>query len=189
MREATAENLLASSIYFDLRVVWGSEDGCRQLQQELLELVADTPLFQRMLADNALRQKPPVGRLRDFVVARKGAEKDTLDLKVQGLTPFVDGARLLALANGISVSNTPERLRLLVEREVIDAQDGAAYAEAYHFIQQTRLQQHQLQTRGGLPFSNRLDPDSLNQLDRRILRESFRQAQRLQSSLALRYQL
>ena len=189
VREATAENLLASSIYFDLRVVWGSEDGCRQLQQELLELVADTPLFQRMLADNALRQKPPVGRLRDFVVARKGAEKDTLDLKVQGLTPFVDGARLLALANGIAVSNTLERLRLLVEREVIDAQDGAAYAEAYHFIQQTRLQQHQLQTRGGLPFSNRLDPDSLNQLDRRILRESFRQAQRLQSSLALRYQL
>ncbi|MFZ2319289.1 MAG: putative nucleotidyltransferase substrate binding domain-containing protein [Pseudomonas sp.] len=189
VREATAENLLASSIYFDLRVVWGSEDGCRQLQQELLELVADTPLFQRMLADNALRQKPPVGRLRDFVVARKGAEKDTLDLKVQGLTPFVDGARLLALANGIPVSNTLERLRLLVEREVIDAQDGAAYAEAYHFIQQTRLQQHQLQSRAGLPFSNRLDPDSLNQLDRRILRESFRQAQRLQSSLALRYQL
>ncbi len=189
VREATAENLLASSIYFDLRVVWGSEDGCRQLQQELLDLVADSPLFQRMLADNALRQKPPVGRLRDFVVARKGAEKDTLDLKVQGLTPFVDGARLLALANGISVSNTPERLRLLVEQEVIDAQDGAAYAEAYHFIQQTRLQQHQLQSRGGLPFCNRLDPDSLNQLDRRILRESFRQAQRLQSSLALRYQL
>ena len=189
VREATAENLLASSIYFDLRVVWGSEDGCRQLQQELLDLVADSPLFQRMLADNALRQKPPVGRLRDFVVARKGAEKDTLDLKVQGLTPFVDGARLLALANGITVSNTPERLRLLVEQEVIDAQDGAAYAEAYHFIQQTRLQQHQLQSRGGLPFSNRLDPDSLNQLDRRILRESFRQAQRLQSSLALRYQL
>ena len=189
VREATPENLLASSIYFDLRVVWGSEDGCRQLQQELLDLVADSPLFQRMLADNALRQKPPVGRLRDFVVARKGAEKDTLDLKVQGLTPFVDGARLLALANGITVSNTPERLRLLVEQEVIDAQDGAAYAEAYHFIQQTRLQQHQLQSRAGLPFSNRLDPDSLNQLDRRILRESFRQAQRLQSSLALRYQL
>ena len=189
VREATAENLLASSIYFDLRAVWGSEDGCRQLQQELLDLVADSPLFQRMLADNALRQKPPVGRLRDFVVARKGAEKDTLDLKVQGLTPFVDGARLLALANGINVSNTPERLRLLVEQEVIDAQDGAAYAEAYHFIQQTRLQQHQLQSRGGLPFCNRLDPDSLNQLDRRILRESFRQAQRLQSSLALRYQL
>jgi CBS domain-containing protein len=189
VREATPENLLASSIFFDLRVVWGKEQGCAQLQQELLELVADNPLFQRMLAENALRHKPPVGRLRDFVLARKGAEKDTLDLKVQGLTPFVDGARLLALAHGIAVSNTLERLRLLAEHGVIDGQDSAAYVEAYHFIQQTRLQLHQQQARNELPFSNRLDPDSLNQLDRRILRESFRQAQRLQSSLALRYQL
>ncbi|MDH4870124.1 putative nucleotidyltransferase substrate binding domain-containing protein [Pseudomonas sp. BN515] len=189
VREATPENLLGSSIYFDLRAVWGPTEGCEALQRELLALVADNSLFQRMLADNALRQRPPVGRFRDFVVARKGAEKDTLDLKVQGLTPFVDGARLLALAHGIKACGTLERLRQLVEREVVDALDGAAYEEAYHFIQLTRMQQHQHQARQGLPYSNRLDPDTLNHLDRRILRESFRQAQRLQSSLALRYQL
>ncbi|MFC5699616.1 putative nucleotidyltransferase substrate binding domain-containing protein [Pseudomonas sp. GCM10022186] len=189
VREATPENLLGSSIYFDLRAVWGPTEGCEQLQRELLVLVADNSIFQRMLADTALRQRPPVGRFRDFVVARKGAEKDTLDLKIQGLTPFVDGARLLALAHGISACNTLERLRQLVERDVVDAQDGAAFEEAYHFIQLTRMQQHQHQARQGLPYSNRLDPDTLNHLDRRILRESFRQAQRLQSSLALRYQL
>ncbi|MNU02758.1 putative nucleotidyltransferase substrate binding domain protein [compost metagenome] len=72
---------------------------------------------------------------------------------------------------------------------MIEPLDGAAYEEAYHFIQQTRMQQHQLQAQQERPYSNRIDPDSLNQLDRRILREAFRQAQRLQSSLALRYQL
>jgi len=122
-------------------------------------------------------------------VARKGEGKDTLDLKVQGLTPFVDGARLLALSNDIGTCNTLERLRKLVEKGVIEAKDGAAYEEAYHFIQQTRMQHHQQQARDGLPYSNRLDPDTLNVLDRRILRESFRQAQRLQASLAVRYQL
>ncbi|WP_285960205.1 putative nucleotidyltransferase substrate binding domain-containing protein [Pseudomonas tohonis] len=189
IREATPESLLGSSIYFDLRAVWGEREGCEQLRREVLAQVADNRLFQRLMAENALRQRPPVGRFRDFVVARKGAEKDTLDLKVQGLTPFVDGARLLALAHGIESCNTLERLRQLVAHEVIDAQDGAAFEEAYHFIQQTRMQQHQQQARQGLPFTNRLDPDSLNHLDRRILRESFRQAQRLQGSLALRYQL
>ncbi|WP_176514847.1 putative nucleotidyltransferase substrate binding domain-containing protein [Pseudomonas faucium] len=190
VREASPENLLASSIYFDLRVVWGNEQGGEQLRQQLLEQVADNRIFQRMMADNALRQRPPVGRLREFVLTRQGNDKAaTLDLKVQGLTPFVDGARLLALANGIGACNTLERLRQLVEQGVIEALDGAAYEEAYHFIQQTRMQQHQCQTRDNLPYSNRLDPDSLNHLDRRILRESLRQAQRLQSSLALRYQL
>lgn len=190
IREATPENLLASSIYFDLRVVWGDDQGCEQLRHSILDQVADNRLFQRMMADNALRQKPPVGRFREFVLTRSGNDKAaTLDLKVQGLTPFVDGARLLALANGISANNTLERLRQLVEKEVIDPLDGGAFEEAYHFIQQTRMQQHQIQTRQNLPYSNRVDPDNLNDLDRRILRESLRQAQRLQSSLALRYQL
>src|SRR5690606_37432462 len=189
VRESTPENLLGSTIYFDLRVVWGPSEGCDQLREQVLDDIQSNRIFQRMMAENALRHRPPVGRFRDFVVARKGEGKATLDLKVQGLTPFVDGARLLALSNGVDVSNTLERLRRLVEQEVIDEQDGAAYEEAYHFIQQTRMQQHQQQARAGQPYSNRLDPDTLNHLDRRILRESFRQAQRLQSSLAMRYQL
>jgi CBS domain-containing protein len=189
VQEATPENLLASSIYFDLRAVWGATEGCDHLREGLLQQVAGNSLFQRMLAENALRQRPPVGMFRDFVVARSGAEKDTLDLKVQGLTPFVDGARLLALAHGVNACNTLERLRALIQQGVIEAQDGAAYEEAYHYIQQARMQQHQLQARNGQAYSNRVDPDHLNHLDRRILRESFRQAQRLQSSLAQRYQL
>ena len=118
-------------------MVWGEEQGCEQLRQQILGQVADNRLFQRMMAENALRHRPPVGRFRDFVLSRKNGEKATLDLKVQGLTPFVDGARLLALANGIEANNTLERLRQLVVKEVIEPLDGAAYEEAYHFIQQT----------------------------------------------------
>lgn len=189
IRTTTPENLMASSIYFDFRVVWGEADGARKLFNRVLEKVSNNTLFQHMLAHNALTQRPPIGRFRDFVVARSGVEKDTLDLKKQGLMPFVDGARLLALAHGISECNTLERFRQLSALEVIDAKDAAAYEEAYHYIQLIRMQQHQLQDRQGLPFSNRIDPDTLNHLDRRILRESFRQAKRLQASLALRYQL
>lgn len=75
IREATPENLLGSSIYFDLRVVWGDERGCEQLRQGILDQVADNRLFQRMLAENALRQRPPVGRFREFVLTRKGGIK------------------------------------------------------------------------------------------------------------------
>ena len=189
IRSATPENLLASSIYFDFRAVWGDSNKAQALFDTVLVSLKSNTLFQHMLAQNALMQRPPIGRFRDFVVARSGAEKDTLDLKKQGLLPFVDGARLLALANGIIDCNTLERFRQLSALGVIDAKDAAAYEEAYHFIQLIRMQQHQLQDREGRPFSNRIDPDSLNHLDRRILRESFRQAKRLQASLALRYQL
>ena len=35
----------------------------------------------------------------------------------------------------------------------------------------------------------RVDPDKLNELDRRILKESFRQARKIQSRLKLDYQV
>ena len=41
----------------------------------------------------------------------------------------------------------------------------------------------------GAALDNRIKPEALNPLDARILRESFRQAQRLQQVLALKYQL
>ncbi|PAU88667.1 cyclic nucleotide-binding protein [Pseudomonas sp. WN033] len=189
IRSATPDNLLASSIYFDFRVIWGEAAGAESMFNEVLEKVAANDLFQHMLAQHAMLSRPPIGRFRDFVVARKGADKDTLDLKTEGLVPFVDGARILALSHGISDCNTLERFRQLRDKGVIDAKDADAYEEAYHFIQLIRMQQHQCQDRDQLPFSNRVDPDTLNHLDRRILRESFRQAKRLQSSLALRYQL
>jgi CBS domain-containing protein len=190
IRSATPENLLGSTIYFDLRVVWGPEQGCQALRQEVLQQIAANSLFQKMMAANALNHRPPLGGFfRDFSLARKGADKHTLDIKVEGLTPFVDAARILALANGVEESGTLERLDQLVMRGVIEALDGAAYEEAYRYIQLIRMQLHQAQAKAGLPLSNRIDPDELNDLDRRVLRESFRQAQRLQSSLSLRYQL
>ena len=190
VREASPENLLYSTIYFDLRAIWGPIEGCQALRRELLSMIRGNNMFQRMMAQSAIQNKPPLGGLfRNFALDKKGAEKDTLDLKIKGLAPFVDGVRVLALAHGVESSNTSERIRQLVSRGVIERLDGDAYVEAYHFIQLIRMQQHQQQARNDLAYSNRIYPDELNHLDRRILRESFRQAQRLQASLTFRYQL
>ncbi|MCK9535172.1 MAG: DUF294 nucleotidyltransferase-like domain-containing protein [Pseudomonas sp.] len=190
VREASPENLLYSTIFFDLRAIWGPNEGCQALRRELLSMIRGNDMFQRMMAQSAMQNRPPLGGLfRNFSLDKKGVEKDTLDLKIKGLAPFVDGVRVLALSHGVESCNTSERIRQLVSKGVIERLDGDAYAEAYHFIQQIRMQQHQQQARNDLTYSNRIYPDELNHLDRRILRESFRQAQRLQASLTFRYQL
>lgn len=189
IHSATPENLLASSIFFDFRAVWGDTQGAETLFYAVLQLVADTPNFQRMLARNALKNRPPLGLFRNFVVSGSGQDKHTVDLKIQGLAPFVDGARILALAHGIKATGTVQRLEQLKQQGRIDGLDADAYEEAYQFIQLLRMQLHQRQKLEQRPFNNRVSPETLNQLDQRILRESFRQAQRLQASLGMRYQL
>ena len=41
----------------------------------------------------------------------------------------------------------------------------------------------------GAPGDNRVKPDDLNELDRRILKEAFRQARKIQLRLKLDYQI
>jgi len=59
-----------------------------------------------------------------------------------------------------------------------------AWVAAFHFIQLLRLRrQHLALTQGETP-GNRIDPEQLNALDRRILKEAFRQARKLQAVMA-----
>lgn len=185
----TPENLLKSSIYFDFRPLWGDTDTAERMFQRIVRRVGKQTLFQRMMAGNAMENRPPLGIVRDFVYSGAGEEKHTVDLKTQGLSPFVDAGRVLALAHGITDSNTIDRLEALGEQGELDARDVKTWVEAYSFIQLLRMRQHQNQLREGKPLSNRIDPDRLNELDRSILKESFRQARRIQKRLALKYQL
>ncbi len=190
IERATPDNLLRSSIYFDLRGIWGDLEAVEKLQTKVLEEASKNSIFQHMMAANALRSKPPLGVIRDFVLSRlDGATKATLDLKVQGLTAFVDGARILALANRIGESNTQDRISALAGAGVVKMSDAQAWNAAISFIQMLRMRTHQAQARSGKEMTNRLDPDTLNPLDRQILKEAFRQARALQRRLELEFRV
>jgi CBS domain-containing protein len=186
---ATPQNLLRSGIYFDLRPTYGKSAAAQAMFARVADQAAVNGIFLRMLAADALRYRPPLGLIRDFVVTRDEANQPTLDLKLAGLTPFVAGTRVLALAHGITASNTLERLQVLADRQAISARDAEVWSEAFGLIQLIRLRHHQAQAHEGRPLSNRIDPQELNQLDRRILKEAFREARRLQRRLELDYQL
>jgi CBS domain-containing protein len=183
--QGTPEHLLNASIYFDFRALYGDETLAGELRKQVLGRVTRNPRFLRQMAENALRNRPPLGMVRDFVVAESGEHANTIDLKLNGTTPFVDGARLLALAHGIAETNTPNRLRA-VRLEAVEAE---AWCDAYEFIQLLRMRHHQEQARADHPLDNHIDPEQLNELDRRILKEAFRQARKLQARIALDYQL
>ena len=183
------EHLLKASIYFDLRALEGDPAPVEELREWMLRTTRRTPRFLRQLAENTLRIDPPLGLLGDFDVASRGEHAHMLNLKLRGGTPFVDGARLLALARGIDETNTFARLRAAARQGAVREAEAEAWCDAYAFVQLLRMRQHQAQERAGLPLSNYIDPSRLNELDRRVLKEAFRQARKLQSFLRLEYQL
>jgi CBS domain-containing protein len=159
------------------------------LRETVLQAAAANPAFRRAMAENALRAKPPLGLLRDFRPEDTGEFPGTLDLKGYGARPFVDGARILALANRLGATSTAARLRAASAAGVLPQGEASALVEAFHFIQMLRLRRQYLETGIAPGAENRIDPERLSQIDRRILKEAFRQAAVLQERLRLDYAL
>ena len=136
-----------------------------------------------------MQNRPPLGLVRDFAVSKE----HTLDLKLNGVTPFVDAVRIFALAAGVGSTNTVQRLRLAAAKLNIPPTETEAWVEALNFIQLLRLRRQHEESHSGAvienAMGNTINPDKLNDLDRRILKEAFRQARKLQSRLALDYKL
>ena len=97
-----------------------------------------------------------------------------MDLKKGGIVPIANLARFHALANGITISPTLDRLIAAEELGALDKETAQSLREAFAFIWQVRLDHHAQQIRAGLPPDNLIRPDQLPPLARKELREAFR---------------
>jgi len=163
IRNNDPQALLNASIFFDFRALFGDVRLAGGLRDGVLAQTKANRAFCRALAQAALQTRPPLGLLADF-------SAEELDLKALGARPFVDAARVLALAAGSPQTGTAARLQAADENTAVDA---------FHFVQTLRL-------RGQ---GNRIRPGELNDIDRRVLKESFRQATALQERVRLDFGL
>ena len=189
IRSPNPDALLNASIFFDFRALYGKNHLINQLHKHLFRASSENSLFQRMLAGNALNTSPPLGLLRDFVTEEHEGQSGFIDLKKSAARLFVDGARVLALAKGVAATSTIKRLERTAKLMNTPAEDIQAMIEAFNFIQMLRLRHQHLENENGRPGDNLIQPDKLNPLDRRILKESLRQARQLQLKLKVMYQL
>ena len=180
--------LLNAAIFFDFRPLYGFEALSDALRTWLQGATRHAKLFLRLMADNALQCAPPLGLIRDFVFDDNKDYPNTLDLKMVGSRPFVDAARLLSLTYGVRHTSTAQRLLGASQSVRFGGDDVAAMVDGFYYIQLLRLR-HQNRVLGQSGDGNRINPDELNELDRHILKEAFKQARKLQSRLKMDYRL
>ena len=155
--------LMDAAIFFDFRPLAGDARLAGELRESVLGRTRSNRAFCRALAESALQARPPLGLLADF-------SAEELDLKLVGARPCADAARVLALAIGSPETGTAARLRAAGERAAL---------EAFHHIQTLRLKNQ----------GNSVRVAELHAIERRVLKEAFRQVSLLQGRLRLDFAL
>ena len=200
---ADPEDILDASIWADFRPLAGSIGLADGLWQVIDEQIAKHPRFLRQLAESSLRNRVPIDWLGGIDTTVR-AGRELLDIKLHGTMIYVDAARLYALAHRIEAFNTRSRFEAIARALGVSSREGEGWIGGFEYLQMLRLR-GQIALRasdatasaepppGSASESspkpglnpNLIDVGALNDIDRRILKESLRIARRLQQRIEL----
>jgi CBS domain-containing protein len=189
VRRPEPERVLKATIFFDFRPGYGRLDLGARLRDVVSAAARGNHVFLRYLARDCLTVRPPLSFFRNIIVEKDGAHKNRLDLKLRGITPFVDFARVTSLAEGIKETNTMARLAGVYEAGALSKEFYSEIREAYGFIMQVRLVHQLRQMEQDLTPDNYLDPAELTELEKRTLKEAFAVIGAMQALLKETYRL
>lgn len=188
IRKGAPEDLLHAAIFFDFRPVWGDAGLARQLADHLHEEIAGWRAFLRHMAWAAVQNRPPVGSWGRITTPWWGPARGSVDLKLQGFLPLVNGARVHALDLALPHTHSLERLAAAAARDgrFPEAQVGEL-TEAYEVLMRLRLRQQVADLAAGRPAGTRVTISALNRAERSALSEALRAVNRLQDDLRSRF--
>ena len=184
------QSLLASAIFFDFRSLWGEEGLAVQLRADIAARAQGNPRFLKQMSDNALTNRPPLNWFGELSGQEDAAGVEGIDLKMSGSVPFVDAARIFALASGVTATNTVDRLEAAGARKGVPADEVRSWVDAFEHVQLLRLRTQHRRASGDITASgaaNVVPLSDLSALDRRILKEALRQVRAIQQRLEMDY--
>jgi len=185
--EPTPKAVLNSQIFFDFRPLYGDESLAWDLREHLGRLIPDYPIFLGFLANMLVKNRPPIGFFGSVAVERTGEHKDGLNLKLKGVAPLVDIARLFALEKGIRHAPTQDRLEALRDGSTLISDLVDELEQAFEFIALLRIHHQYRQMEGGKAIDNFIRLDALSSLERQSLKNSFRLILKVQDLVMDRY--
>ncbi|SIQ74535.1 DUF294 nucleotidyltransferase-like domain-containing protein [Marinobacterium stanieri] len=188
IEKPTPEFLLNSSIFFDIEGVWGETRWAVMLNDLILRKARKNPRFLACMARNALQRTPPLGFFKDFVMETDGRHSNSINMKRRGTAPLADLVRVHALAIGSREHNTFDRLRDIIDSDLLPRGRGPDLRDALELIAMVRIRHQALDVEAGNEPDNNVEPENLSDFERKNLKDAFQILSNAQKFLKYRYQ-
>lgn len=184
----TPEAILQSAIFFDFRAVHGDVLLAEKLRAFLGHEIRNKNLFLAHMAGAMVKNRPPLGLLGGFRCEREGSHKGTFNIKMNGLCPIIDAARLAALETQVYQTSTQERFIELKGRTgSVVGECCRDLEQGFEFLMSLRLRHQFQQMQEGIEPDNFINPQELGVIEKRMLKETFKLILSVQDATMRKY--
>ncbi|MGD1056340.1 MAG: putative nucleotidyltransferase substrate binding domain-containing protein [Solirubrobacteraceae bacterium] len=184
LRVPDESHLIRASVAFDFRAAAGGLAIAAALS-ERIRAARDHPDFMRLSARTATGYPVALGFRGNLAVERRGESAGHLDLKRGAIIPLVNLVRFHALASGVTISPTLDRIEAVASAGGIEREAADALREAFGVITRLRFEHHAELIAAGTAPDNLIDPEALAPIARVELREALHTVKREQKRLGV----
>jgi CBS domain-containing protein len=184
LRVPNESHLIRASVAFDFRQCAGGLAITAALT-ERIRAAREHPDFMRLMARTATGYPVALGFRGNLAVERHGEGVGRLDLKRGAIVPLVNVVRFHALASGVTISPTLDRIEAVTSAGGIERGAADALREAFGVIARLRFEHHAQLIAAGLAPDNLIDPQALAPIARAELREALHAVRREQKRLGV----
>lgn len=187
-RRADTTLLLDFDIFFDFRPCWGNPRMPAELRRHVTRVTRGNKPFLRALYSADRDHGTARGWFGRFATKRKDPDhKGMINLKLHAILPLVEGARMLALRDGIETTRTLGRLRAAHESGALNGDELEYLLAARETVGGLLLRRQFADFKAGLPVSGYVDPKRLSRRDRARLREAFKAIESLRARIRFEF--
>jgi CBS domain-containing protein len=173
-------HLVRATVAFDFRPAAGGLAVVAELTARI-RAAREYPQFMRLLARSAAGFPVALGFRGQLSTDGDGH----LDLKKGAIIPIVNLVRYHAIAAGVTISPTLDRIEAVAMTGTLDADEAQGLSEAFEVIAQMRFEHHAQLIAQSRPADNLIDPGALTPIARTELREALHVVKRAQRRLAV----
>jgi CBS domain-containing protein len=172
-------HLIRATVAFDFRPAAGGLGVAAELTDRI-RAARSHPQFMRLMARTATGYPVALGFRGQLVTGREGDPEGRLDIKRAGIIPLVNLVRFHALAQGVTISPTLDRIEAVENSGALPRAEADALCEAFNVITRARFDHHAALIAAGSPPDNLIDPGALTPIVRTDLREALAIVRRAQ---------
>lgn len=173
-------HLVRATVAFDFRPTAGGLAVVSDLTARIRS-AREYPQFMRLLARSASGFPVALGFRGQLATDHDGH----LDLKKGAIIPVVNLVRYHALATGVTISPTLDRIESVAMAGGLADDEADALSEAFEVITRVRFEHHAELISDGRAADNLIDPGALAPIARTELREALHVVKRAQKRLAV----
>ncbi|MBD2865448.1 DUF294 nucleotidyltransferase-like domain-containing protein [Paenibacillus oceani] len=177
------ENIRYLLMTADLRSLYGDAGLVERIRRGFAAALAEKPDTLGHMLQNTLHHKITIGVFGNIITERYGEDAGAFDVKYGAYIPLVNGIRLLALAHGIFVPSTFERLDKLNEGRFYPQAEIDRWRTAFLTALELRAVAGHEKEDGFYTTRGMIDPEQMTKENKKRLKSCLRTGIELQQTV------